>query len=208
VAPPSLQGVSAFGGFQLEVLDGSGGPIEGLAQVTQQLAMKGNQSGRIAGLFTSFTANDPQLVVDIDRDRARSLGLPMSAITETLTVLLGSQYVNDFDFNNRAYRVYVQADREFRGQPEHLTQFYARTNSGQMVPLNTVVKMSETTAPAVISHFNMYRSAQIAGSAVPGVSSGEAIAPAKRCRRASRSPGPGCHSRRSARDRRRRSSSC
>ena len=176
VAPPSLQGVSAFGGFQLELLDGSGGPIEGLSLVGQDLIMKANQSGRVAGLFTSFTANDPQLVVDIDRDRARSLGLPMSAITETLTVLLGSQYVNDFDFNNRAYRVYVQADREFRGQPENLTQFYARTNTGQMVPLNTVVKMSETTAPAVISHFNMYRSAQITGTAVPGVSSGEAIA--------------------------------
>jgi HAE1 family hydrophobic/amphiphilic exporter-1 len=180
VAPPSLQGVSAFGGFQLELLDGSGGPIEGLSQVGQQLIMKASQSGQMAGLFTSFTANDPQLVVDIDRDRARSLGLPMSAITETLTVLLGSQYVNDFDFNNRAYRVYVQADRQFRGEPTNLTQFYARTNTGQMVPLNTVVQLSETTAPAVISHFNMYRSAQITGTATPGTSSGEAIAEMER----------------------------
>jgi hydrophobic/amphiphilic exporter-1 (mainly G- bacteria), HAE1 family len=175
VAPPSLQGVSAFGGFQFELLDSSGGPIENLATVTGQLVGKGNQSGEVTGLFSSFTANDPQLVVDIDRDRARSLGLPIGAITDTLTVLLGSQYVNDFDFNNRAYRVYVQADQSFRGQPNNLKQFYARATNGQMVPLDTVVRLSETTAPAVISHFNMQRSAEITGTPAPGLSSGEAI---------------------------------
>ena len=174
-APPSLQGVSAFGGFQFEVLDGSGGPIENLAAVTQQIIGRAMQSGRVTGLFSSFTANDPQLVVDIDRDRARSLGLPMSAVTDTLQVLLGSQYVNDFDFNNRAYRVYVQADRQFRGEPSDLRQFYARANSGQMVPLDTVVRLSETTSPSVITHYNMYRAAEITGTPVPGVSSGEAI---------------------------------
>ena len=175
IAPPSLQGVSAFGGFQFEVLDGSGGPIENLANVTQQLIGKALQSGRVTGTFSSFTANDPQLLVDIDRDRARSLGLPMSAVTDTLSVLLGSQYVNDFDFNNRAYRVYVQADRQFRGEPSDLRQFYARANDGQMVPLDSVVRLSETTSPAVISHFNMYRSAQITGTPAPGISSGQAI---------------------------------
>jgi HAE1 family hydrophobic/amphiphilic exporter-1 len=175
VAPPSIQGLSAFGGFQFELLDGSGGPIENLASTTQQLIAAGNQSGQVAGLFSSFTADDPQLVVTIDRDRARSFGLPMSAITDTLQVLLGSQYVNDFDFNNRAYRVYVQADSRFRGEPDQLKQFYARASNGRMVPLDTVVSMSETTAPAVISHFNMFRSAEITGAAVPGVSSGQAI---------------------------------
>jgi hydrophobic/amphiphilic exporter-1 (mainly G- bacteria), HAE1 family len=175
VAPPSLQGVSAFGGFQFEVLDSTGGPIENLATVTGQLIGQGNQSGEVTGLFSSFTANDPQLVVDIDRDRARSLGLPIGAITDTLTVLLGSQYVNDFDFNNRAYRVYVQADQAFRGQPNNLKQFYARATGGQMVPLDAVVRLSETTAPAVISHFNMQRSSEITGTPAPGLSSGEAI---------------------------------
>jgi HAE1 family hydrophobic/amphiphilic exporter-1 len=175
IAPPSLQGVSAFGGFQLEVLDSSGGPIENLAGVTGQLIGRGMQSGQVMGLFSSFTANDPQLVVDIDRDRARSLGLPIGAITDTLQVLLGSQYVNDFDFNNRAYRVYVQADQAFRGQPNNLKQFYARASDGQMVPLDTVVRVRESTAPAVISHFNMQRSAEVTGTPAPGVSSGEAI---------------------------------
>ncbi|HEY7475390.1 MAG TPA: multidrug efflux RND transporter permease subunit [Vicinamibacterales bacterium] len=175
VAPPSLQGVSAFGGFQFELLDSSGGPIEGLATATAQLIGRGMRSGKVTGLFSSFTANDPQLVVDIDRDRARSLGLPIGAVTDTLQVLLGSQYVNDFDFNNRAYRVYVQADQAFRGQPANLKHFYARATDGQMVPLDAVVRLSETTAPAVISHFNMQRSAEITGTPAPGLSSGEAI---------------------------------
>jgi HAE1 family hydrophobic/amphiphilic exporter-1 len=176
VAPPSIQGVSAFGGFQLEILDGSGGPIENLAAMTQQVIAKGNEPGGVtAGLFSSFTADDPQLVVNIDRDRARSLGLPMSAVTDTLQILLGSQYINDFDFNNRAYRVYVQADRQFRGEPGDLRQFYARATNGQMVPLDSVVSLGETTAPSVISHFNLFRSAEITGAAVPGVSSGQAI---------------------------------
>ena len=175
VAPPSLQGVSQFGGFQMEIVDNSGGPIERLAQVTGDVIGRGNQSGRVAGLFSSFTADDPQLVVDIDRDRARGLNLPMSAVTDTLQVLLGSQYVNDFDFNNRAYRVYVQADQAFRSRPDNLRQFYARTTTGNMVPLDTVVRLRETTAPSVISHFNLQRSAEITGSPMPGVSSGQAI---------------------------------
>jgi HAE1 family hydrophobic/amphiphilic exporter-1 len=139
------------------------------------VAAAGNQSGRVAGLFSSFTANDPQLVVKLDRDRARSLGLPISEVTDALSVLLGSQYVNDFDFNNRAYRVYVQGDTRFRAQPDDLKQYYARASNGEMVPLSAVVKLSETTAPSVINHFNLFRSTEITGSAVPGVSSGQAL---------------------------------
>jgi HAE1 family hydrophobic/amphiphilic exporter-1 len=175
VAPPAIQGLSTFGGFQFQVLDGSGGDIANLANVTYQMMGRGNQSGKVAGLFSSFTANDPQLVVQIDRDRARSLGLPMHEITDALSVFLGSQYVNDFDFNNRAYRVYAQADERFRAQPSNLRQYYARASNGQMVPLDTVVRLSETTAPSVISHFNMFRATEITGSPVPGVSSGQAI---------------------------------
>jgi hydrophobic/amphiphilic exporter-1 (mainly G- bacteria), HAE1 family len=174
-SPPSIQGLSVFGGFQFEVLDETGGDVTNLANVTNQLVMKGNQSGRVAGLFTSFTANDPQLVVQIDRDRARSFGLPIHEVTDALAVLLGSDYVNDFDFNNRAYRVYVQADQQFRARPAELGQYYARSTSGQMVPLSAVVRMSEATAPAVISHFNLFRSTEITGAPLPGVSSGQAL---------------------------------
>jgi len=176
VAPPAIQGLSAFGGFQFEVLDGSGTDISNLANATYQMMGRGNQSGRVASLFSSFTANDPQLVVEIDRDRARSLNLPIREITDSLAVLLGSSYVNDFDLNNRAYRVYVQADQAFRASPDNLRRYYARSSSGRMVPLESVVRMRETTAPAVISHFNLFRSTELTGSPAPGVSSGEAIA--------------------------------
>ena len=164
VAPPSIQGVSSFGGFQLEILDQSSGDIGQLAEVTQQVAGAGNQSGRVAGLFSSFTANDPQLVVTVDRDKARSLGLPIREVTDALAVLLGSQYVNDFDFNNRAYRVYVQGDQQFRARPNDLSQYYARASNGDMVPLSAVVRTTETTAPAVINHFNLFRSTEITGA--------------------------------------------
>ena len=188
-APPGIQGLSVFGGFQFEVLDQSGGDITGLASATQALVARGNQSGRVTGLFTPFRADDPQLLVNIDRDRARSLGLPLREVTDALQVFLGSQYVNDFDFNNRAYRVYVQADQNFRAEPTDLGQLYARADSGQMVPLETVVQLRETTAPQVISHFNMFRSAEITGSGAPGVSSGQAIAEMQRLARESLPPG-------------------
>ena len=175
-APPGIQGLAFFGGFQFEVLDQSGGDISGLAAAAQALIARGNQSGRVAGLFTQFRADDPQLVVNIDRDRARSLGLPLREVTDALQVFLGSQYVNDFDFNNRAYRVYAQADQRYRADAGDLRQLYARSQTGDMVALDTVVRLSETTAPQVISHFNLLRSAEITGSAAPGVSSGEAIA--------------------------------
>jgi len=175
VAPPPIQGISTFGGFQFEVLDLAGGDINQLASVTRDVAAAGNKSGRVAGLFSAFTANDPQLLVTIDRDKARSLGLPIREVTDALAVLLGSQYVNDFDFNNRAYRVYVQGDQQFRSKPNDLSQYYARASNGDMVPLSAVVRTSETTAPAVINHFNMFRSTELTGSALPGVSSGEAL---------------------------------
>jgi HAE1 family hydrophobic/amphiphilic exporter-1 len=175
VVPPSIQGISAFGGFQFQVLDQSGGDIAQLAAVTYDIVGRGNQSGQVTGLFSSFTANDPQLVVDIDRDRARSLGVPIREVTDALGVLLGSQYVNDFDFNARPYRVYVQGDQRFRAAPSDLRQYYARTTAGQMVPLDTVVRLRETTAPTVISHFNLFRSTEITGGPAPGVSSGQAL---------------------------------
>ena len=189
VAPPSIQGVSAFGGFQFQVLDGSGTDISNLANTTYQMMGKGNQSGRVTRLLSSFTANDPQLVVDVDRDRIRSLGLPIREVTDALQVLLGSAYVNDFDMNNRAYRVYVQADQPFRAKPDDLKQYYARASNGEMVPLSSVVRLRETTAPAVISHFNMFRSTELQGAPAPGVSSGEAIAYMEQLARETLPPG-------------------
>ncbi len=174
--PPAIQGLSTFGGFQFEILDQTNSTdINGLAQATFGLMGAGNQSGRVQGLFSSFRADDPQMIVELDRDKARSLGLPLREVTDALQVFLGSSYVNDFDFNNRAYRVYAQADQRFRANPSDLKQLYARANNGQMVPLDTVVRLRETTAPQVISHFNLFRSAEITGNPAPGQSSGQAL---------------------------------
>ncbi len=188
-APPAIQGLSVFGGFQFEVLDQTGGPIAGLADATNAVAAAGNQSGKVAGLFSAFRADDPQLRVDIDRDKARALGLPMREVTDALQVFLGSQYVNDFDFNSRAYRVFVQADQRFRASPQDLKQLYARAANGRMVSLDSVVRVSEVTAPQVISHFNMFRSAEITGAAAPGLSSGEALAAMEDVARTALPPG-------------------
>ena len=173
--PPAIPGLSRFGGFEFQVLDQSGTDITNLAQATQALTAAGNQSPKLRGLLTSFTANDPQLQVTIDRQRALAVGLPLGEITSAMQIFLGSQYVNDFEFNNRAYRVYVQADERFRSTPQALERLYARTRGGEMIPLEQVVKVEEVTSPQVISHFNLFRSATINGSAAPGVSSGEAL---------------------------------
>jgi HAE1 family hydrophobic/amphiphilic exporter-1 len=188
-APPGIQGLSVFGGFQYELLDQTGGDIQGLADATAALTATANQSGQVVGLFSAFRTNDPQLVVEIDRDKARSLDLPLREVTDALQVFLGSAYVNDFDFNNRAYRVYVQADQQFRSNPRDLGQLYARATNGAMVPLDTVVHARETTAPQVISHFNLFRSAEINGAAAPGRSSGQALQAMEQISRRTLPPG-------------------
>jgi HAE1 family hydrophobic/amphiphilic exporter-1 len=173
--PPPIRGLGTFGGFQFEVLDQTGGPIENLAAATTSLVRTGNQQRELRGLFSSFTAGDPQLYVEIDRERVKAMNMPLGEVTDALQIYLGSQYVNDFDFNNRAYRVYVQADQRFRNDPKALEQFYARAPAGAMVPLSNLVRVEEQTAPQVISHFNLFRSAEINGSAGPGYSSGQAL---------------------------------
>ena len=174
--PPSIQGLGVFGGIQFEILDQTGAAdINQLAAATFGMMGAANGSGRVQGAFSQFRADDPQLVVDIDRDKARSLGLPLREVTDALQVFLGSAYVNDFDFNNRSYRVYAQADQRFRSSPTDLRQLYARASNGDMIPLDSVVRLRETTAPQVISHFNLFRSAEITGNPAPGVSSGQAL---------------------------------
>jgi HAE1 family hydrophobic/amphiphilic exporter-1 len=188
-APPGIQGLSVFGGFQYELLDQTGGDISGLTEAIGAVIGRASQTGKVVGLFSSFRANDPQLVVDLDRDKARQLDLPLREVTDALSVFLGSAYVNDFDFNNRAYRVYVQADQQYRAGPRDLRQLYARANDGSMVPLDSVVRLRETTAPQVISHFNLFRSAELNGAAAPGVSSGEALATMAQASRDALPPG-------------------
>ncbi len=175
VLPPSVQGLSAFGGFQYVIQDQGGHSLDDLSKVANEIAQQGNTSGKVTGLFTGFTANDPQLVVTIDREKAKAVHVPLQQIADTLQTYMGSAYVNDFDFNNRAYRVYVQADKQYRAQPRDLRQFYVRSDTGQMISLENLVTVAPSTTPSVISHYNLFRSAEIDGAAAPGTSSGQAI---------------------------------
>ena len=161
--PPAIAGVSSLGGFTFEVQDEGGNTVQELYDVSQKLARDGNSARELSGLFSPFTANDPQFVVNIDREKARSLQVPIQQITDALQVYMGSSYVNDFDFNNRAYRVYVQADQPFRRQPRDIRNLYVRSDTGAMIPLDNVVNISESTSPQVITHYNIFRSAEIDG---------------------------------------------
>jgi hydrophobic/amphiphilic exporter-1 (mainly G- bacteria), HAE1 family len=173
--PPAVQGLGQFGGFQFELLDQGNHTLQDLDKVTHDLTRAGLSRKDLTGLFTTYTASDPQYVVIIDREKAKSLHIPLSQITDTLSVYMGSAYVNDFDFNNRSYRVYVQADKQFRSHPQDMKQYYVRSDSGAMIPLDNLVSIGQTAAPQVISHYNLFRSAEINGSAAPGFSSGQAI---------------------------------
>jgi hydrophobic/amphiphilic exporter-1 (mainly G- bacteria), HAE1 family len=173
--PPAVQGLGQFGGFAYELQDQGSHTLEELANVTQQLIRQGGARKDLTGLYSTYTANDPQFVVTIDREKAKSLHVPLGQITDALSIYMGSAYVNDFDFNNRSYRVYIQADQQFRARSKDITQLYVRSDSGGMIPLENLVAINQTTAPQVISHYNLFRSAEIDGSAAPGFSSGQAL---------------------------------
>ncbi len=174
-APPAVQGLGQFGGFQFVLEDQTGTSMQALANVTQKVVQEGNKSPDLTGLFTSFSANDPQFVLTFDREKAKALGVSLNQITDALQVYMGSVYVNDFDFNNRAYRVYVQADKQVRAEPRDIKQYYVRSDMGMMVPLENLVTVEAQASPQVISHYNLFRYAEIDGSAAPGKSSGDAI---------------------------------
>ena len=174
--PPAVEGASEIGGFTFELQDLARNTVQNLANTANTLVNAGNQDKKLAGLFTAFTANDPQYLVKIDRDRAKSLQVPFSQVTDALQVFMGSVYVNDFDFNNRSYRVYLQADQKYRAEARDIRTYYLRSDTGRMIPLDNLVEIEQTANPQVISHFNLFRSAEISGSAAPGVSTGQALA--------------------------------
>jgi hydrophobic/amphiphilic exporter-1 (mainly G- bacteria), HAE1 family len=175
-SPPAVEGLGQFGGFTFEIEDLGRNTLQTLADTANQVVGTGNQSGKVTGLFTSFTANDPQVLVKIDREKAKSLQVPFSQVTDALQVFMGSVYVNDFDFNNRSYRVYLQADQKFRSEAKDMRGYYLRSDTGKMVPMDNIVQIGQTANPQVITHYNLFRSAEIDGSAMPGLSSGQGLA--------------------------------
>ncbi|SEL73596.1 hydrophobic/amphiphilic exporter-1, HAE1 family [Stigmatella aurantiaca] len=174
--PPAIRGVGSVGGFQFILEDQQGErSLEELAQVTKQLSGAANQSEALRGVFSTFTADTPLLDVKVDREKAKSLGISLDSLFSTLQVYLGSQYVNDFSFANRVYRVYVQAATPFRDEPKDIGSFYVRAGDGSMVPLDSLVTINPITSAQTIRHYNLFRSAEINGQQAPGVSTGEAL---------------------------------
>jgi HAE1 family hydrophobic/amphiphilic exporter-1 len=176
VEPPAIAGIGTVGGFQFILQDGGRNTFGDIDRIAHTIvgAARAPDSG-LVNLNTQFTANDPQLLVTIDREKAKALGVPLSQITSAIGTFMGSSYINDFDFNNRAYRVYVQADAQFRRNVGDLKAYYVRSDAGQMVPLDNLVVTSQTSGPQVINHYNLFRSAEIDGSPAEGLSSGQGL---------------------------------
>jgi len=174
--PPAVSGVGSVGGFQFILQDAGRNTFGDIDRVAHTIVAKSRMPGSgLTGMNTTFTSNDPQIIVTVDREKAKSMGVPFNQITAALGTFMGSTYVNDFDFNNRSYRVYVQADQEFRRTSQDLRAYYVRSDSGQMIPIDNLVTITESSGPQVINHYNMFRSAEIDGSPAPGLSSGQGL---------------------------------
>jgi len=173
--PPAIAGIGTVGGFQFILQDGGRNTFGDIDRVAHTMVGQARGGHELTGLNTTFTSNDPQVRVTIDREKAKAIGVPFNQITAAMGTFMGSSYVNDFDFNNRSYRVYVQADAQFRRTAKDLSQFYVRSNSGQMIPLDNLASISETSGPQVINHYDLFRSAEIDGSPAPGLSSAQGL---------------------------------
>lgn len=174
--PPAIAGIGTVGGFQFMLQDNGRNTFGDVDRVAHQLVAEGfNPQSGLSNLNTTFRSNDPQVFISIDREKAKAVGVPLSQITSSLNTYMGSTYVNDFNFNNRSYRVYVQADSPARRNIADLRRFYVRANSGSMLPLENLVNVNETSGPQVITHYNLYRSAEVDGSQAPGLSTGQGI---------------------------------
>jgi multidrug efflux pump len=173
--PPPIRGMSVVGGFKLQIQDRTNVGIDALQSTVNEMIAKGNQQPGLAGLFTTFRAGVPQLFLDVDRTRAKSMDVPLKEVFDTLQIYLGSLYVNDFNSFGRTYQVVAQADSEFRMKPEDIAELKTRNMKGGMVPLGSLMSVKDITGPDKITRYNMYPAAEINGSTLPGVSSGQAI---------------------------------
>ncbi|MBA1158774.1 efflux RND transporter permease subunit [Microvirga mediterraneensis] len=174
--PPPVSGLGAIGGFKLQIEDRSGQGHDALAGALGSVMLKASQDPALMGLLASFQVNAPQIQVDIDRPKAKALGIPLTTIFETLQTYLGSVYVNDFNRFGRPYRVFVQADAPFRMQAEDIARLKVRNDKNEMIPLASIIAVFPGSGPDRVMHYNGYPSADLSGNAAPGYSSGQAIA--------------------------------
>lgn len=175
VNAPPVNGLSTFGGFEFQLQDRRGLPISVLVDNANKMIASANQRPEIGAAFTQFAANSPQIEVEVNRDRAKALEVNINDIFDTLQSYLGSRYVNDFVLGQRQYRVYIQADGDFRSNPQDISKLYVRSASDQLISLATLVRLKEFTGPQTITHYNLFRAINIQGSPAPGYSTGQAI---------------------------------
>ena len=174
--PPPVNGLGTIGGFKMMVEDRGNVGYDELYKGVQALQAKAWQDPQLAGVFSSFQINVPQLFADVDRVKARQLGVPLATIYQTLQINLGSLYVNDFNQFGRTYQVRVQADAQFRSQADQIAQLKVRSDKGEMIPLSSLMRVKDSYGPDRVQRYNGYVSADINGGAAPGVSSGQAQA--------------------------------
>ncbi len=173
--PSPLRGLSRVGGFEFQLQDKGGGTLEELAAATQRLIEEAERAPELQNLLTGFRPYAPQVRVDLDRPKAKTLGVQVDEVFETLQVFMGGTYINDFDRFGRLFRVYAQAEGDLRTSPEDVKRLWVRSERGEMVPMSTLVSLERISGPRDIPHYNVYRSARIQGEAAPGYSSGQAL---------------------------------
>ena len=174
--PPPVNGLGTIGGFKLMIEDRGNLGFDELYNASQAVQMKAWQDPKLAGVFSSFKINVPQLFADIDRTKAKQLGVPLETIYQTLQINLGSLYVNDFNQFGRTYQVRVQADAPFRSHAEDIAQLKVRNDKGEMIPLSSLMRVKDSYGPDRVQRYNAYVAADLNGAPAPGVSSGEAQA--------------------------------
>ena len=175
IQPPSVQGLGNAGGFQLEIEDRRNAGLNALQEATDAVVTAANAEPGLAGVFTTYRSQVPQLFLNIDREKVQTMDVPISSVFDTLQSYLGTNYVNDFNFLGRTYQVNVQSDADFRKSPDQIRRMYTRNNSGGMVPLGSLLDVQQINGPDTVGHYNVYPAALIQGAAAPGVSSGQVI---------------------------------
>ncbi|MDA8563687.1 multidrug efflux RND transporter permease subunit [Mariniblastus sp.] len=175
LAPPPVRGIGNAGGFKMQVQDRGGVGFSELNAATQKLIQGANEDPRVARTFSTFRANAPQLYVDVNRQKAEMLSVPVGSVFESLQVFLGSVYVNDFNFLGRTYRVTAQADYRFRDDEDDIYRLRARSTNGSLVPLGSVAEVKRYSGPDRVVRYNLFPAADVRGAAKPGVSTGQAL---------------------------------
>ena len=174
--PPAISGMGMFGGFEYQLLDKGDRTPEELYKQGLALAAAARENGAIASLYTSFTSSLPQVIVNVDEEKALAQGVPISEVYSTLAAQFGASYINDFNKYGRVYRVYMQADSEYRANMGDLNKVYVKNNNGKMLPLTSVITTKHMVGPYKLTSFNMYPSITFNGTPTNGVSSGTAMA--------------------------------